>query len=75
MDHGCGSQRKYSRFFMRINYLKYTNTGHLGNLPMVEAVMDARRPSTHENGREIAIALVAIFPTCMQEKEENNQEK
>lgn len=33
-------------------------------LPIVEDVMDARRPRTHENGSEIAIALLPIFPTC-----------
>lgn len=41
------------------------------SLPMVEAVMDARRPSTQENGREMAIALVPIFPTSVQEEREN----
>lgn len=33
--------------------------------------MEARRPSTQEKGREMAIALVPIFPTCIQERKEN----
>lgn len=33
---------------------------------MVEEVMDESRPSTQENGRDIAIAPVPIFPTCAQ---------
>ena len=33
-------------------------------IPMVDAVMDARRPRIQENGSDIAIALVPIFSTC-----------
>lgn len=36
------------------------------NIPIVEEVIDESRPSTQENGRDIAIALVPIFPTCTQ---------
>ena len=41
------------------------------NLPIVDDVMEERRPNTHENGRDMAIALVPIFPTCA---ESNNSE-
>jgi hypothetical protein len=33
---------------------------------MVDEVMDESRPSTQENGRDIAIAPVPMFPTCTQ---------
>ena len=33
-------------------------------LPIVVAVMDAKRPNTQENGRDMAIAPEPIFPTC-----------
>lgn len=33
---------------------------------MVDEVIDARRPSTQENGRDMAIAPVPIFATCKQ---------
>lgn len=36
------------------------------NIPMVDEVIDESRPSTQENGREIAIAPVPIFPTCIE---------
>ena len=32
-------------------------------LPIVVAVMDAKSPKTHANGRDIAIAPEPIFPT------------
>lgn len=35
---------------------------------MVEEVIDEMRPSTQENGRDIAIAPVPIFATCKQNK-------
>jgi hypothetical protein len=38
------------------------------DLPMVDDVMEERRPSTHENGRDMAIAPVPIFVTCKREK-------
>ena len=34
------------------------------NLPIVDDVMEERRPNTHEKGRDMAIALVPSFPTC-----------
>lgn len=34
------------------------------SLPMVEEVMDARRPNTQEKGSESAIAPVPILATC-----------
>lgn len=33
-------------------------------LPIVVAVMDAKRPNMQEKGRESAIAPDPIFPTC-----------
>ena len=33
------------------------------NLPIVDDVMEESRPSTQENGRDMAIAPVPIFPT------------
>lgn len=51
---------------MVLNFLYFSAS--LLNLPMVEEVMDARRPNTQENGREMAMAPVPIFPTC-----KNNQ--
>lgn len=33
---------------------------------MVDEVMDESRPSTQENGSDIAIAPVPIFPICTQ---------
>ena len=34
------------------------------NLPIVDDVMEESRPNTQENGRDMAIAPVPIFPTC-----------
>ena len=36
------------------------------SLPIVDEVMDERRPSTQEKGSDIATAPVPIFPTCSQ---------
>lgn len=35
---------------------------------MVEEVMDARRPNTQENGRDMVTAPVPILPTCKKVK-------
>ena len=39
----------------------------IDSVPIVEAVMDERRPKTHENGRDKAIAPVPKFPTFIQQ--------
>lgn len=38
---------------------------------MVEEVMDARRPNTQENGRDMVTAPVPILPTCKKVKNIN----
>jgi len=45
-------------------YIHHISQGYFANLPMVVDVIAETRPSTQENGREMKIALVPIFPTC-----------